>query len=288
MSEKSTKRAERPAPPSLTEPRASALQKIQTQIDKGQQIRSRGIHSEEELHKARADRLKWSGYNTELLVRLFDNRSMADEYSRFYSAVIIPNASLQQKITDYRKDMDDSINRLETIRDRLELIPEPSAKPADKSSPPAGAAIGNEVFIVHGHDQAAKETVARFVEKLGLKVTILHEKPSAGRTIIEKFEKYTDVGLAIILLTPDDVGAGKDEASKLKPRARQNVIFELGYFIGKLGRQRVCAIYKAGVELPSDIHGVIYLPMDSTDGWRLALAKEMKQLGLPIDMNMAV
>lgn len=143
-----------------------------------------------------------------------------------------------------------------------------------------------KVFIVHGHDQAAKSTVARFVERLDLKVIILDEQPSEGLTIIEKFERHaTSADFAIVLITPDDVGASIDKKDDLKLRARQNVIFELGYFFHALGRGGVCAIYKEGVELPSDIYGVVYVLMDDFDAWQLTLAREMKQAGLSFDAN---
>ena len=137
---------------------------------------------------------------------------------------------------------------------------------------------------MHGHDDEAKVTVARFLENLGIKATILHEQANRGQTIPEKFEEHAaDAGFAIILLTPDDVGASQDETADLKPRARQNVVLELGYFWGKLGRGRMCVLYKEGVELPSDIHGILYVLLDNFNGWQLQLAREMKQAGLPVD-----
>ena len=137
---------------------------------------------------------------------------------------------------------------------------------------------------MHGHDDEAKVTVARFLENLGIKATILHEQANRGQTIPEKFEEHADdAGFAIILLTPDDIGAPKDEKGDLNYRARQNVVLELGYFWGRLGRERICVLYKEGVELPSDIHGILYVPMDISEGWKLQLAREMKQAGLPID-----
>jgi predicted nucleotide-binding protein len=142
------------------------------------------------------------------------------------------------------------------------------------------------VFIVHGHDEAAKQTVARFVEKLGLQAIILREQPYAGRTIIEDIEKYSNVGFAVVLLTPDDIGGPKGTRLKdLKPRARQNVIFELGFFVGKLGRNRVCVLYKEGVEIHSDYHGILYVPMDPNEGWKRSLAKEIKEAGIPFDLD---
>ncbi|MGA2645760.1 MAG: nucleotide-binding protein [Candidatus Sulfotelmatobacter sp.] len=143
------------------------------------------------------------------------------------------------------------------------------------------------VFLVHGHDDAVKESVARFLERLDLKPVILHEQPNQGKTVIEKFEAHSDVGFAVVLLTPDDVGGLASSPDKLSRRARQNVILELGYFIGRLGRAKVCALYKEGVEIPSDIHGVLYVPYDAGNGWRLQLANEIRAAGIAVDLNLA-
>ena len=146
--------------------------------------------------------------------------------------------------------------------------------------------VSQKVFIVHGHDEAAKHITERFVRKLGLHSVILDEQPSEGLTIIEKFEKYAnEADFAIVLMTPDDVGAPVQQKDELKLRSRQNVIFELGYFFHALGRKGVCALYKEGVELPSDIYGVVYVLMDELDAWQLTLAREMKQAGLFFDLN---
>ena len=143
-----------------------------------------------------------------------------------------------------------------------------------------------KVFVVHGHDVESKETVARQLDKLGLTPVILHEQPNKGRTIIEKFEDYADVGFTVVLLTADDVGAGKGSRRNLSKRARQNVIFELGFFIGALGRDRVCALHKDVDDIPSDFSGVLWIKMDTEGAWRLQLAREMKACGLDIDLNM--
>ncbi|MBZ9729709.1 nucleotide-binding protein [Salegentibacter sp. JZCK2] len=146
----------------------------------------------------------------------------------------------------------------------------------------------SSVFIVHGHDNLAKEEVARFVEKLKLKAIILHEQVSSGKTIIEKIEEYSDVGFAIVLYTPCDVGSQKDKKEQLKLRARQNVVFEHGFLMGKIGRKNVCALVKDKVETPNDISGVVYLPMDYHKAWQIAIAKEMRNAGYKIDMNIVV
>ncbi|MFC7514360.1 TIR domain-containing protein [Herbaspirillum sp. GCM10030257] len=142
----------------------------------------------------------------------------------------------------------------------------------------------NNVFIVHGHDGEARESVARFLESLGLKAIILHEQANRGRTVIEKVEANSDVGFAVVLLTPDDVGRAKGDA-ELEPRARQNVLLELGYFIGKLGRENVCALKRGTVEIPSDFAGVVWETMDSGTGWKQALGRELEAAGYSIDWN---
>ena len=145
-----------------------------------------------------------------------------------------------------------------------------------------------EVFVIHGRDEETKVKVARFLEQLDLGSVILHEQSNQGRTIIEKFEHHAQVGFAVALLTPDDVGALQEDASNLKPRARQNVIFEFGYFIGRLGRNRVCALTKGDVEIPSDYDGVIYITLDNAGGWKMKLVKELKDAGLDVDANRAL
>lgn len=143
--------------------------------------------------------------------------------------------------------------------------------------------MSNRVFIVHGHDDGARETVARYLEKLGFEAIILHEQANQGRTVIEKVEAHGDVSFAVVLLTPDDEGRAKN--GELEPRARQNVLLELGYFIGRLGRDRVCALKRGNLEIPSDFAGVVWEKMDDTGGWRQSLARELQAAGHLIDWN---
>ena len=146
----------------------------------------------------------------------------------------------------------------------------------------------NRVFVIHGHDEAAQETVARFLEKLEFQPIILHEQANKGRTIIEKFEDHADVPFAVVLLTPDDLGALKDEKSDLKPRARRNVILELGFFLGRLGRERVCPLVKGDVETPSDYDGVVYTKLDDAGAWKMKLVQELKAASFDVDANRVV
>jgi predicted nucleotide-binding protein len=149
------------------------------------------------------------------------------------------------------------------------------------------AQLKRDVFIVHGHDHALKEAVARFLIQIGLVPIILHEQANAGQTIIEKFESHSKRAIfAIVLLTADDIGGAAIEPRALdKYRARQNVIFELGFFVGILGRKNVCAIYQESVELPSDLNGLLYTAYDKTGKWKYELAKELKDGGVSVDLN---
>lgn len=143
--------------------------------------------------------------------------------------------------------------------------------------------FSRKIFIVHGHDDGARETVARFLERVGLETVILHEQANQGRTIIEKVVANSDVGFAVVLLTPDDEGCVKGGTPE--PRARQNVLLELGYFIGRLGRDKVCALKRGTLEIPSDFAGVVWETMDSNGGWKQALARELEAAGHVIDWN---
>jgi predicted nucleotide-binding protein len=147
--------------------------------------------------------------------------------------------------------------------------------------------VSRKIFVVHGHDEGARDTIARFVEHLGFEPIILHEQASRGRTVIEKVEDHSDVGFAIVILTPDDEGCKK--GGKTQPRARQNVVLELGYFLGRLGRTHVCALKRGDdLEIPSDFEGVVYVTFDNSDGWKQALGRELQAAGFTIDWSKAM
>jgi predicted nucleotide-binding protein len=144
--------------------------------------------------------------------------------------------------------------------------------------------LKKQVFIVHGHNQEVMHNLARVIGKLGLEPIILNEQSNEGQTIIEKFEKHANVSYAVVLLTYDDFGNSKIEKVK-KKRARQNVILELGYFLSKLGRKNVLPLYEEGVELPSDISGVLYTMIDKAGHWKIKLVQELKAAGFEVDAN---
>ena len=141
----------------------------------------------------------------------------------------------------------------------------------------------NNIFIVHGHDGELKEQVARLLDKLNIIPIILHEQPSAGKTIIEKIEKYSETtNFAIILYTPDDLTIDKDKDKVTNYRARQNVILEHGFLMGKIGRSNIMTLVKGEIELPSDISGIVYI---DDKNWRFDLAKELIENGFEINVN---
>lgn len=142
----------------------------------------------------------------------------------------------------------------------------------------------NKIFIVHGQDVAARESLARFVERLGFQAVILHEQANRGGTVIEKIEANRDVGFAIVLLTPDDEGRQVGEAN-LIPRARQNVLLELGYFMAYLGRANVCALRRGDVDIPSDFAGVVWTDLDAAGAWKTNLGRELSAAGYTVDWN---
>ena len=134
----------------------------------------------------------------------------------------------------------------------------------------------NKIFIVHGHNSELKLEVARFIESdFNKEAVILHERPNKGREILGKFEDEADVDVAIAIWSKDDVGKVNSEEFALKPRARQNVIFETGYFIGKLGREKVIVLLEDGIEAPSDYSGLMYI---STSDWKYKLGKELNEI----------
>lgn len=163
-------------------------------------------------------------------------------------------------------------------------MPKPPPKPIKIEALTPGYPLSGDIFLVHGHDDAMRETVARFLERLELNPIILQERPSAGNTVIEKFEGASDVAFAVVLLSPDDVGNAASSSDELRARARQNVILELGYFVARLGRPRVCPLVKGELDLPSDIHGIVYVPFEG-ESWKLQLVRELKHAGFEIDAD---
>ncbi len=156
-------------------------------------------------------------------------------------------------------------------------------------NPPRSARPGatNSVFVVHGHDQGLTTAVARYLEKLKLKANILHERGNPGATIIEKFEAASDVDFAVVLATGDDLFTSPTATNAGAPatpqkRARQNVIFELGFFFAKLSRARTALVTEPEVELPSDCAGIIYIDRNE---WQKRLLANLGEAGFKFDQD---
>lgn len=263
-----------------------ARKKILSQIQKGNIIDEMVVADDEDLVEYIKEIRNWNSYNEELLLRMFTNDSIKKEYTAnlFHSGSY---DDFNDKVDHYTDILREEIGRLESILGKLELIPADSSTSTTEDVPMEKelSNSSSDIFIVHGHDEALKETVARLIMKLGFNPIILHEKASSGKTIIEKIEKHSNVTYAVVLLTPDDVGNVASKSQSLSPRARQNVVFEFGYFIGLLNRDKTCALKKGGIEIPSDWHGIVYIDVDKDRNWNISLAKEFESAGLNVDFN---
>lgn len=172
--------------------------------------------------------------------------------------------------------IDRPISSPEVLTDALAAL---AAQPRPKAR--------RKVFIVHGHDEGPREAIARFLGQLNFEPVILHERPNRGRTIITKFQQEAaDVGFAVVVMTPDD--AGGKVGTPHRHRARQNVVFELGFFIGALGPERVAAVVKGNIEKPSDFDGILYVQYDDNGAWKQALGRELEAASFEIDWKKAM
>ena len=273
--------------------REDAKSRLQARIEKGLELKQRRVDTREAFELLSNDYSKWDSFNSELLKRLFTTEELVKEYDDWVAmAMSMQEPSLGEKIAEVYKDVDKKIHRLDSIIERLELIPLSStvsstAAPAVES-PPAQVRT-KRVFVVHGRDEAAKTSLEVFLHEIGLEPVVLHRQADEGMTIIEKFEKHSDVGYAFILLTPDEVAylaSDEDRADQERSkefRARPNVIFEFGYFVGKLGRSRVCCLYTGNVSLPSDVSGMIYKRYDrSIEEVAYNVIKDLKASGYAV------
>ncbi|MFL5739903.1 MAG: TIR domain-containing protein [Flavisolibacter sp.] len=249
----------------------------------GEEIYSRQIQTNRQFEQAKQDYYDWNDFNSELLKQCFNNPN--NEYRLSYDNVnqkfIYVSQSPVEELEEFIEDVRNKVSNLRQLVSKLALI---KTEIREAKIAKTASTNSNKVFIVHGQNNEIKVNVARTIEKLGLEAIILHEQANAGKTILEKFEEYSDVGFAVVLLTDDDLGKNKKD-DNLNSRARQNVILELGYFIGKFTRNKVCPLYIPGVELPSDLLGLLYIELDAEESWKFKLAKELKTSGLNVDVN---
>lgn len=293
MAEKKPKSAAATASPELLVQVQDAENQLRERVTKGRQLIARPPGDEPSLEQAKQQFLTWDEYNDTLLEKIFSNNSIAQEYSFFGIGFVGGRQQFYERVEEFVDDVSQKVRRLESIIERLPLYaPANSAKKSasagsgEKSSPVST----RKVFIVHGRNNELKEAVARYLTQLELIPIILHEQANEGRTIIEKFESNADSCFAVALLTPDDIGglASTNTLADLAARARQNVIFEWGFFVAALGRRKVCALVADGVEMPSDVHGVVYVKLDAEGAWKMLLARELKAGGVDVDLNKAI
>lgn len=282
------------APPQLLIPQDEARDRLQVRVELGKALRAKGISSKQELEDSKREYSRWNKFNTEQLERMFSTAQYADEYSSWSGVMVIGTgpSPLGEQIAEHFRDIDEKIHRIESIIERIELIPVAvsathQTSPQGLSQPLHSGERSNKVFIVHGHDDAAKANLEALLRELGLEPIVLHRQADEGLTIIEKFEKHSDVSYAFILLTPDEIAYLRKEDSlpeaerKKELRARPNVIFEFGYFVGRLGRQHVCCLHTGDVTLPSDLHGLIYKRFStSVEDAAWGIQKDLRAVGL--------
>lgn len=266
--------------------------KLRERIKIGEEILNRQIETDKQFENALNDFGVWSDYNSELLKQSFNVEN--NEYKEAYDFINLSeeeepfgSSSFHDDIIDFREDVRMELVNLNQLVSKVELLKTSIMEKDYLAETSSKKTNLKDVFIVHGHNNEVKTEVARTLEKLELIPIILHEQPNQGKTIIEKFESHSNVGFAIVLMTDDDYGKAKTD-NDLSERARQNVILELGYFIGKLGRSKVCPLYTRGVELPSDLHGLLYVEIDQSESWKMRLVKELKAAGYNVDANKVI
>ena len=186
-------------------------------------------------------------------------------------------------VEEYKSTIRDQVAYIKGFINRLSLIPS-KVEHLVVASPKTNVE-SNKVFIVHGHDSNTRNEVELLVKQLGFEPVVLFKKPNMGDTIIEKLlRECSEATFAIVLYTKCDEGKAVGEPD-LKPRARQNVVFEHGLMCGILGRKKVVALVEEKVEVPGDLSGVVYIPLDTAKRWQFDVAREMKASGLQVDLN---
>ncbi|MDD4438242.1 MAG: nucleotide-binding protein [Tissierellia bacterium] len=276
-----------PPPTELIIPIKEFKDTIERRIQIGEEILQKEIKTQVDFDQNKEDYNAWDDYNSEYLKQSFNNeyneyKDRYDKCASFVGFTTRPQTP-RDKLDNFKERVNIKLSNLKKLQGKAELL-KCSIDSKEEMPSPQMITESNNIFIVHGHDDRTKLDVARTIEKIGLKPIILSEQPNQGQTIIEKFELHSDVGFAVVLLTADDLGKVKTDEDE-KYRARQNVILEMGYFIGKLGRDKVFPLYESGVELPSDLHGVLYNPLDESGGWKFKLAKELNAAGYNVDAN---
>lgn len=209
----------------------------------------------------------------------------------FYPSVYYSGMPDSTYETSWKSGKTSLTNLLKTALEEIQLMIPPAQALRSSTSLTESPNAAPNVFVVHGHDDEMKLAVARILEALNLKPIILHEQPDRGRTIIEKFIDHSSVQFAIVLFSPDDMAyESKSLPNSARPRARQNVVLELGFFLGSLGREKVLVLHRPvpNFDMPSDYAGVLFKPFDSGGVWRFELVRELHANGFDVDANQLI
>ena len=298
--------------------REEAIRRIREQIEIGRAIKDTTMFSMTDLDNAQKRRTEWLENQTQMLARLFNDSSFEEENSTDISSDIDNAITFGLKEKYFKDDINEQIGRLESFLERLkqdseeglmeqmmrqeqpkEIQPEevrtgatekpfrdklarraPLKEPPSIEKPP--------ILLIHGQDGTVKELVLEFIEKLGLRALTVYEQPTGGKGLIEKFRETSNIHFAIVLFTPNDATTLQDKPRGRRARLIQDIVFEFGFLVAKLGHERVCALCQEEAEIPFDYPGVVFIPTDSRGRWRLLVAKEIKQAGIEIDLNKAI
>jgi predicted nucleotide-binding protein len=266
----------------------SKIHQIETLIQEGEKFtfENFSVHDDHDRQFGGQDSPAWLTWRTRVpyVVKQLANAGSAP-VQVCIQATLIQTAGYRKDKFELKKDM-----FMKALKETLGFVHEDVfGEAGSPEAVPKSVRLSNRIFVVHGHDDQLKTDLELFLKNLGLEPIVLHRQPDQGNTLIEKFEKHADVGFAFVLFTPDEVAYTVDQLSvddgsrKKEFRARPNVIFEFGFFVGKLGRARVCGLLKGKVTRPSDMDGLVY--KDASNGieplgWNLI--KELKAAGYDV------
>lgn len=275
----------------LSRPAADVRRDLDQARRRGQELLDGAPSEPTKLRSFRADYLAWESKTSAILeasfkVSGFLTTSPKDEFNGTAIALLDLKISATtiplERVPEVLSDIQEKLRVLASVDERLEVY-----EPASAGSSPAPPSSNAPIFLVHGRNLERREIVRRFLETVTDRdVIVLAEQPNRGQDILGKLlSNAQQAGFAVVLLTADDLGGLDGEEGR--PRARQNVVFELGLFIGLLGRHRVAALNDPTVELPTDFSGVAYIPVDG-ESWQLELARELKAAGIVVSLDRAI
>ncbi len=301
-------------------PKEEAIRRIREQIEIGRAIKNTALYSMMDLDDAQKRRTEWLENQTQILSILFNDSFLEEGNSKDISFDIDSAITFGLKEKYFKDDINEKIGRLESFLERLkrgggeDLMEEPMRQEQVQAIRPKEAQAGVDpakertskdkltrrepcgeppsiekpnVLFIYGQDGTVSGSVLEFIENLGLRALTTHEQASEGKSLIENFREISNIRFAIVLITPDDATPQK-KVRGTRTRGSYDIIFEFGYAVAKLGHKRVCALCQEGAEIPFDDPGGVFIPMDTRGGWRLLLAREIKEAGIEIDLNKAI